>query len=190
MEGMLHKRGSRMRNWSSRFVMLNGPTLSYKLKSDAKEVRGAFDLTTGCIVTEVNEESMGIKGKKIFSFWIVWPQDKHGKDKPEDENKASSSNSNSSNHSSSANNQLASPEGSEDEDEPSQQHKPKVTLSHTLSHTLVAHPSSHNYYPRYYLQDLKQIVASEVLTHKKQQQQVEEQIERHQAYDRWLYKLC
>ena len=136
-EGMLHKRGSRMRNWSSRFIMLNGPTLSYKLKSDAKEVRGAFDLTTGCIVTEVNEETMGIKGKKIFSFWIVWPQDKHGKDKPEDDNKTASS-SNISNHSSSTNqdgdgnNQLASPEESEDENEPSSQHhKPKVTYIQT-----------------------------------------------------------
>ena len=129
-EGMLNKRGSRMRNWSSRFIMLNGPTLSYKLKSDAKEVRGAFDLTTGCIVTEVNEETMGIKGKKIFSFWIVWPQDKHGKDKPEDDNKTTSSNSNSTNkdhQQGNSNNQLASPEVSEDEDEPSQQHKPKVT---------------------------------------------------------------
>ena len=144
-EGMLHKRGSRMRNWSSRFIMLNGPTLSYKLKSDAKEVRGAFDLTTGCIVTEVNEETMGIKGKKIFSFWIVWPQDKHGKDKPEDDNKTASS-SNISNHSNctnqdgnGGNNQLASPEASEDENETSLQHKPKARHSPTLSHALYAH---------------------------------------------------
>ena len=142
-EGMLHKRGSRMRNWSSRFIMLNCPTLSYKLKSDAKEVRGAFDLTTGCIVTEVNEETMGIKGKKIFSFWIVWPQDKHGKDKPEDDNKTASS-SNISNHSNSTNqdgngnNQLASPDESEDENETSQHHKPKATLSQTLTPPFVS----------------------------------------------------
>ena len=49
---------------------------------------------------------------------------------------------------------------------------------------LSAHP--HLYESYNYLQDLKQIVESEVLTHKKQQQQVEEQIERHQAYDRNL----
>ena len=154
-EGMLHKRGSRMRNWSSRFIMLNGPTLSYKLKADAKEVRGAFDLTTGCIVTEVNEETMGIKGKKIFSFWIVWPQDKHGKEKAEDDNKVISSNNNS-NHSSSStnkehqevngnNNQLVSSEESDDEDEPSQQHKPKVTTMRPLSLThTYRHSHTHN----------------------------------------------
>jgi hypothetical protein len=77
--GMLRKRGSRMRTWSSRYVMLNGPKLSYKVKADSPVVRGTFDLAPGCIITEVLEDSMGIKGKRLYSFWIVWPHDKHDK---------------------------------------------------------------------------------------------------------------
>ena len=77
--GMLRKRGSRMRNWSSRFMTLSGPKLSYKVKADSPNIKGAFDLAPGCIVTEVLEDSMGIKGKKLFSFWIVWPHDKQEK---------------------------------------------------------------------------------------------------------------
>ena len=140
-----------MRNWSSRYIILSGPTLSYKLKPESKEVRGAFDLSPGCIVTEVNEESMGIKGKKIFSFWIVWPQDKHTK--ADDDKGASTPQSSSSAATTANNNNNTHTEDSDDEDDA----------------------------PR--LKDLKQIVASEVQTHKKQQQLVEEQIERHQAYD-------
>ena len=139
-----------MRNWSSRYIMLTGPTLSYKLKADSKDVRGAFDLSPGCIVTEVNEESMGIKGKKIFSFWIVWPQDKHGN--PDDDKSAEKGHP-------PPNQPATINAASEESDDEEETLRPK---------------------------DLKQIVASEVLTHKKQQQQVEEQIERHQAYDRNL----
>jgi hypothetical protein len=56
--------------------MLNGPNLSYKVKPDSTTIRGTFDLVPGCIVTEVLDDQMGLKGKKLFSFWIVWPYDK------------------------------------------------------------------------------------------------------------------
>jgi hypothetical protein len=59
-------------------MMLNGPNLSYKVKQDSTTIRGTFDLVPGCIVTEVLDDQMGLKGKKLFSFWIVWPYDKNG----------------------------------------------------------------------------------------------------------------
>ena len=83
-EGLLRKRSGRMHRWSHRYFILNGPQLSYKIKKESDKNRGSFDLVPGCIVTEVLEESIGtIKGKKIFSFWVVWPHDKREKEKQE-----------------------------------------------------------------------------------------------------------
>lgn len=75
LEGTLKKRGARMHRWSTRYVILAGPKLSYKIKRDSGTLRGSFDLVSGCILTEIQEESQ-MKGKKLYSFWLVWPQDK------------------------------------------------------------------------------------------------------------------
>lgn len=32
----------------------------------------------GCAITDITEETL-LKGRKIFSFWIVWPHDKNNK---------------------------------------------------------------------------------------------------------------
>lgn len=151
--GMLRKRGSRMRNWSSRYVMLNGPKLSYKVKADSPIVRGTFDLAPGCIITEVLEDSMGIKGKRLYSFWIVWPHDKH--DKISDEK------------------DVTQTEDSDDEEhkEDSNKLKPK-DLKHIVQSDFMNQKK-----------DLKQIVQSEMMEHRLQQQKVEEEIERHHKYD-------
>lgn len=151
--GMLRKRGSRMRNWSSRYVMLNGPKLSYKVKADSPIVRGTFDLAPGCIVTEVLEDSMGIKGKRLYSFWIVWPHDKH--DKMTDEKNVTQT------------------EDSDDEEhkEDSSKLKPK-DLKQIIQSEFMNQKK-----------DLKQIVQSEMMEHRLQQQKVEEEIERHHKYD-------
>jgi hypothetical protein len=151
--GMLRKRGSRMRNWSSRYVMLNGPKLSYKVKADSPIVRGTFDLAPGCIVTEVLEDSMGIKGKRLYSFWIVWPHDKH--DKMADEKNVTQT------------------EDSDDEEhkEDSSKLKPKDLKQIVQSEFMNQK------------KDLKQIVQSEMMEHRLQQQKVEEEIERHHKYD-------
>lgn len=151
--GMLRKRGSRMRNWSSRYVMLNGPKLSYKVKADSPTVRGTFDLAPGCIVTEVLEDSMGIKGKRLYSFWIVWPHDKH--DKMADEKNVTQT------------------EDSDDEEhkEDSSKLKPK-DLKQIIQSEFMNQKK-----------DLKQIVQSEMMEHRLQQQKVEEEIERHHKYD-------
>lgn len=80
-EGMLRKRSGRMQRWALRSFVLSGPKLSYRLKPDpASPIRGEFDLSAGCVLTEVVEDSMtSIKGRKLFSFWIVWPHDKRSK---------------------------------------------------------------------------------------------------------------
>jgi len=79
-EGEMRKRGGRLLRWSSRYFILSGPKLSYKLRADSTTYRDDFDLSPGCIVTDISEEMVGtIKGKKIYLFWIVWPHDKHQK---------------------------------------------------------------------------------------------------------------
>lgn len=143
-----------MRNWSSRYVILNGPKLSYKVKADSPTVRGTFDLAPGCIITEVLEDSMGIKGKKLFSFWIVWPHDKH--DKLADEKSVTQTE-----------------ESDDDEHEDDVHFKPKHRgLKHIIQSEIMNHKK-----------DLKHIVQSEMLEQRLQQQKVEEEIERHHKYD-------
>ena len=76
-EGKLLKRGGRMLRFTSRYFLLQGPKLIYKLNQNSVNIRGEFDLAPGCIVTEIQEDYIGtIKGKKVFSFWLVWPHDK------------------------------------------------------------------------------------------------------------------
>lgn len=151
--GMLRKRGSRMRTWSSRYVMLNGPKLSYKVKADSPTVRGTFDLAPGCIITEVLEDSMGIKGKRLYSFWIVWPHDKH--DKVADEKNVTQT-----------------------EDSDDEEHKED---SSKLKHKDLKQIVQSDFMNQ--KKDLKQIVQSEMMEHRLQQQKVEEEIERHHKYD-------
>ena len=79
-EGVLRKRGGRYYRWTTRYVTVSGPKISYKLKKDSTDVRGTYDFVPGCLVTEVVEENIGtLKGKKIFVFWLVWPHDKNSK---------------------------------------------------------------------------------------------------------------
>lgn len=151
--GMLRKRGSRMRNWSSRYVMLNGPKLSYQLKPESTHIRGAFDLVPGCIVTEVLEDTMGIKGKRLFSFWIVWPHDKNGKAVEK-------------------NVTLAEDSDEEDHKDDSSKQKDLKHLKQIVQSDMMTQKK-----------DLKQIVHSEMMEQRLQQQKVEEEIERHHKYD-------
>lgn len=73
-QGLLKKRSARIHSWNTRYFMLTGPKLSYKLKEESSHIRDTFDLAPGCIVTEIQEESKG-SGKKLFSFWIIWPEE-------------------------------------------------------------------------------------------------------------------
>jgi hypothetical protein len=45
--GIAKKRIGRMHQWSSRYFILNGSKLSYKLKPESVNVRGSYDLSHG-----------------------------------------------------------------------------------------------------------------------------------------------
>lgn len=76
-QGSLRKKGTRMYQWSLRHFMLCGSVLKYKLKPEDSELRGEFHLAAGCVVTDIEEDSVGLQGKRLYSFWIVWPQDRN-----------------------------------------------------------------------------------------------------------------
>jgi hypothetical protein len=68
--GWLKKRAARLHRWSTRYFILSGAKLSYKLKHDTDSFRGSFDLVSGCITTEVNEEFtyLDINSSEIDAF--------------------------------------------------------------------------------------------------------------------------
>ncbi|RYH05500.1 hypothetical protein EON65_44545, partial [archaeon] len=76
-EGNIKKRNGRLRQWTDRYFVLSTNTIAYKVKQDAPSFRQTFDLSPGCLVTEVTPESR-VGGKKLFSFWVVWPHEKKG----------------------------------------------------------------------------------------------------------------
>ena len=82
--GIVKKRSGRMHQWSTRFFVLSESKISYKIKQDASQFKCSYDLSAGCIVTEVQVEST-LKGKKLHSFWIVWPHEKTSGEKGEGE---------------------------------------------------------------------------------------------------------
>lgn len=76
-EGVLKKRSARLHQWSSRYFILTNRTLSYKIKQDSQALKDSFDLVPGCLVTHIESETRAsIKGRKLYSFWVVWPHDK------------------------------------------------------------------------------------------------------------------
>jgi len=76
MHGTLKKRAGRYSRWCNRYFNLVGSRLEYKLTEDASEVRATFDLAPGCRVTDIVVEGQGIRAKKLYTFWLVWPYDK------------------------------------------------------------------------------------------------------------------
>ena len=65
LEGVLKKRGARMHRWSTRYVILSGSKLSYKVKKEDSQLRGSFDLVPGCILTEVETSFL------IIGFYLL-----------------------------------------------------------------------------------------------------------------------
>jgi hypothetical protein len=84
--GVIKKRSGRMHQWTSRFFVLSDSKISYKIKQDSPQYKFSFDLSPGCIVTEVDVESR-LQGRKLYSFWIVWPHDKTKEENDSDEEK-------------------------------------------------------------------------------------------------------
>jgi hypothetical protein len=73
-QGWMHKRTGKFQVWRERYFVLTGgdaPAIHYKYKIDGP-VKSTFDLTKGCVVTEISEEMKS--GKKVFLFWLLWPE--------------------------------------------------------------------------------------------------------------------
>lgn len=155
-EGWLRKRGARMHRWTSRYFILSGPSLHYKLKPEATNIRGTFDLIPGCILTEVVEDVKGAKkGKKLFSFWLVWPEDESKCEKVENDSDGE---------------EEAKDDGTAVVQSPQPKTKDlKQVKTFSLCNLL--------FLPQC------QIVESEVMTHKRQQRIAEETLEKHHAND-------
>jgi hypothetical protein len=59
-----------MHRWSTRYIILSGPKLSYKVKQDSATVRGAYDLVPGCILTEVGDRFLSHSCTEFFPLMI------------------------------------------------------------------------------------------------------------------------
>lgn len=91
-DGFMKKRKAKLHQWSQRYFILTERTLSYKIKQDSPDFKDSYDLVPGCIVTQIETETRAsLKGRRLFSFWVVWPHDKSkvkdedGKDGSDDE---------------------------------------------------------------------------------------------------------
>ena len=158
--GIVKKRSGRMHQWSTRFFVLSDTKISYKIKQDSPQYKFSFDLSPGCIVTDIDVENR-IQGKKLYSFWIVWP---HEKTKDDNNNKEDESDDD----------REVGKEALVDDD------KSANTFATTPTTSMMTTSSTSNSNrPK----DLKHIVESEVMTMRRQRSLVEEQIELHTAAD-------
>lgn len=154
-EGYIRKRKAKLYQWSTRYFTLNSNhTISYKIKKEQTEAKESYDLVPGCIVTPIEVEARATwKGKKLFSFWVVWPHDKLGGHNPShkdhDKNQATID--------------------SDDEKDP------KDVTPHVEVLTGEEYSAK--------CKNLKSIVENEVWVSRRQKDIVEEQIEMHHARD-------
>ena len=75
--GLARTRKGRGFRWNQRYLTLSSSgKLSYTLKPDSPFIRAQFDLVPGCAVTEIVHEKQ-VLGKRLYSFWIVWPDGKN-----------------------------------------------------------------------------------------------------------------
>ncbi len=83
--GILKKRSNRLHQFNTRYFILQGSKLSYKIKANDATSRDTFDLIPGCVVTQVKETKGSYSGKKLYNFWVVWPQFCKSDEKMDDE---------------------------------------------------------------------------------------------------------
>lgn len=75
-EGIAKKRSGPMHQWTSRYFILTKNKISYKIKQDSSNFKNSYDLLPSCRVMKIKTESR-IQGKKMYSFWIIWPGEKN-----------------------------------------------------------------------------------------------------------------
>ena len=203
-EGLLKKRSGRMVQWTTRYFTLYPTILSYKTKQDHVSNRSlssstttSYELVPGCLVTDITEETrVNIKGKKLYSFWVVWP---HNKSNIDDDNKEVKNSSNEvdsdgEQHHHSNGTTVTSADTNmsiDDADDVDSGHNTlnainqAIVSSHQSSSSSSSHGSSTTTGTTTTTgrKDVQSIVASEVMVQKRQRQLVEEQVEMHQAHD-------
>jgi len=73
-EGYLRKRKAKSYQWLLRYFTLSS---NPQIKKDQAEAKKSY--VPGCVVTPIDKESLSTwKGKKLFSFWVVRPNNKLG----------------------------------------------------------------------------------------------------------------
>ena len=203
-EGSLKKRSGRMVQWTTRYFTLYTTSLSYRTNQDQHvnsrlSTTTSYELVPGCLVTDITEEiRVNIKGKKLYSFWVVWPHDKcSGSDYD---------NNNNNNNIDVGNKEVQS--GRIEIDSNGEQHHftgTTITSADTnmsvddndgdsghsslnaINQAIVSSSSSTHGSSltgtTIGRKDVQSIVASEVMIQNRQRQLVEEQVEKHQAHD-------
>jgi hypothetical protein len=165
-EGFVKKRAGRMHQWTSRYFVLTNSSLAYKIKQDSRDFRNQYELTAGCVVTEVMDENKGSGGRIKFSFWVVWPKIGKHEEKNED-----------------------SEEEDEHEGHVGQAPQAGATPMHNTHNTPHKNtgadsgtgPASGTVVPT--ARDLQHIVRNEVSTQKRLAKKAEEQLEVHTNHD-------
>ena len=74
-QGFAYKKNGRLSRWVLRFFTLAGSELSYTRDKPSTAVRATFRLIPGCVLTELNKDETMLTGRKLFTFWVVWPHD-------------------------------------------------------------------------------------------------------------------
>lgn len=216
-EGLLKKRSGRMVQWTTRYFTLYTTSLTYRTNQDQHvssrlSTTTSYELVPGCLVTDITEEiRVNIKGKKLYSFWVVWPHDKcSGSDYDNNNNNNNIDDGNKEvqrgrieidsdgeqHHCTGTTITSADTKMSVDDDDDDSGHRALNAINQAIASSSLAKISSHQSSSSSSSshgssltetttgrKDVQSIVASEVMIQKRQRQLVEEQVEKHQAHD-------
>jgi hypothetical protein len=217
-EGLLKKRSGRMVQWTTRYFTLYTTSLSYRTNQDQHEssrsTTTSYELVPGCLVTDITEEMrVNIKGKKLYSFWVVWPHDKSSGCDYDNNNSNNNNNNNIDDGNKEVHNGEIDSDGEQhhftgttissadtnmsvDDNDGDSGHSTLNTINQAIASSsltkLSSDQSSSSSSSAHGLslkgttigrKDVQSIVASEMMIQKRQRQLVEEQVEKHQAHD-------
>lgn len=190
-EGLLKKRSGRMVQWTTRYFTLYTTSLSYRTNQDqhvsSRLSTTSYELVPGCLVTDITEEiRVNIKGKKLYSFWIVWPHDKcnnnynnNNIDKEVQSGRIEIDSNGEQHHCTGTTITSADTNMSVDDNDGDSGH----SALNAINQAIVSSHGSSITGTTIGRKDVQSIVASEVMIQNRQRQLVEEQVEKHQAHD-------
>jgi hypothetical protein len=190
-EGLLKKRSGRMVQWTTRYFTLYTTSLSYRTNQDQHvssrlSTTTSYELVPGCLVTDITEEiRVNIKGKKLYSFWVVWPHDKcnnnnnNNIDKEVQSGRIEIDSNGEQHHCTGTTITSADTNMSVDDNDGDSGH----SALNAINQVIVSSHGSSITGTTIGRKDVQSIVASEVMIQNRQRQLVEEQVEKHQAHD-------